>query len=158
MNSQNFKPLRLVIFLLLTLTFVSPIVADDKDWLPVSPKELEMKKGQVEPDADAEAIFWEVRIDDSDSSNLSKKHYVRVIIFTERGREKYSKVDIPFIKGVKIKDVMARVIKPDGSIIELAKTDIFEREITKTDKIKIKAKSFAVANIEPGVIFEYQYK
>ena len=86
------------------------------------------------------------------------KHYVRVKIFTERGREKYSKVDIPYIKGVKIKNIMARVIKADGTIVELAKTDVFDREIAKTDKIKIKAKSFAVPNIEPGVIVEYRYQ
>lgn len=116
-----------------------------------------MKTAKVEADADAEAIFWEVRVDDSTES-LIMKHYVRVKIFTERGREKYSKVDIPYIKGVKIKNIMARVIKADGSIVELAKTDVFDREIAKTDKIKIKAKSFAVPNIEPGVIVEYRYQ
>ena len=102
-------------------------------------------------------IFWEVRVDDS-TENLVMQHYIRVKIFTERGREKYSKVDIPFEKGKKIKDIMARVIKPDGSIVELTKNDIFEREIVKTDKIKIKAKSFAVPNIESGAIVEYRYK
>jgi hypothetical protein len=53
---------------------------------------------------------------------------------------------------------MARVIKPDGSVVELAKNDVFDREIAKTDKIKVKAKSFAVPNIEPGVIVEYRYQ
>lgn len=48
--------------------------------------------------------------------------------------------------------------KPDGSIVDLAKTDVFEREIAKTDKIKVKAKSFAVPSIEPGVILEYRYQ
>ncbi|MBX7172557.1 MAG: DUF3857 domain-containing protein [Pyrinomonadaceae bacterium] len=152
------SPLCLVYFLFTFLLFVIPTLADDKDWKPITPKELEMKKPQVEPDADAEAIFWEVRIDDSSEANLTKQHYVRVKIFTERGREKYSKFDIPFYKGLKIKDIMARVIKPDGSIVEISKNDIFEREIVKADKVKIKAKSFAVPGIEAGVIVEYRYK
>ena len=145
-----------VIFL--TLICLSTAVAQDKDWRPVTADDLAAKSATVEPDADAEAIFWEVRIDDSSIDDLSMKHYVRVKIFTERGREKYSKFDIPFTKGLKIKDLAARVIKTDGSIVEIKKDDIFEREIIKANGIKIKAKSFAIPNIEPGVIVEYRYK
>ena len=132
--------------------------AQSKDWREVAPAELQMKTSQVEPNADAEAIFWEVRLDDSSSDDLSRSHYVRVKIFTERGREKYSKFDIPFYKGLKIKDLSARVIKSDGTITEIKKEDIFEREIIKAGGIKIKAKAFAVPGIEPGVIVEYRYK
>ena len=133
------------------------VVAQDKDWRPVTEKELGMKTGSVEPDADAEVLFWDVRVDDSNPETMVMKHYVRVKIFTDRGREKYSKIDIPFIKGERIKDIQARVIKQDGSIVDVAKADVFDREIAKTDKIKVKAKSFAVPNIEPGVIVEYRY-
>ena len=147
----------LSIFCLL-IAFSQAIFAQDKDWREVTPAELAMKTPKVEADADAEAIFWETRIDDSSSEKLSRNNYVRVKIFTDRGREKFSKVDIPFVKGLKIKDVAARVIKADGSIVELGKEDIFEREIVKANGIKVKAKSFAVPNIEPGVIIEYRYR
>ncbi|MDQ2745941.1 MAG: DUF3857 domain-containing protein, partial [Acidobacteriota bacterium] len=133
------------------------VFSQDRIWRTVSPAELQMKTPQVEPDADAEAIFWEVRVDDKKLDRLSYNHYVRVKIFTERGREKFSKFDIPFYKGKKVEDVAARVIKPDGTITNLQPSDIFEREIVKTDKVKVKAKSFAVPGIEPGVIVEYQY-
>lgn len=134
------------------------VLAQDKDWRAISPDDLAAKTPIVEPDADAEAIFWETRIDDSGSFDLSIKHYVRVKIFTERGREKYSKFDIPFVKGEKIKDLAARVIKADGSIVDIKKEDIFEREIIRANGLKVKAKSFAIPNIEPGVIVEYRYK
>jgi hypothetical protein len=147
----------LLSFLSLLLVCSPAAVAQDKNWREVTPAELQMKTATVEPDADAEAIFWEVRVDDA-SQDLVMKHYVRVKVFNERGREKYSKVDIPYVKGAKIKNIMARVIKPDGSIVELAKEDVFEREIAKADKVKIKAKSFAVPGIEPGVIVEYRYQ
>ena len=133
-------------------------LAQDKEWRQVSPAELQMKTPQVEPGADAEAIFWEIRIDDSASDELALRNYVRVKIFTERGRENYSKFDIPFTRGTKIKDISARVIKPDGTTVEIAKQDIFEREIVKANKVKVKAKSFAVPGIEPGVIVEYRYR
>jgi hypothetical protein len=142
---------------LFAFCFIFPALAHAQDWRPVTSQELGMKMPQVEPDADAEVIFWEVRVDDSDPESMAMKHYIRVKIFTERGREKYSKVDIPFAKGIRIKDIQARVIKPDGSIVDLAKADVFDREIAKTDKIKVKAKSFAVPGIDIGVIVEYRY-
>jgi len=159
MNSFPFKKLSIPIFIVfLALTGAVGFAAQDKDWRPVAPEDLSSKTPIVEPDADAEAIFWEVRIDDSSYSDLSLKHYARVKIFTERGRERYSKFDIPFTKGLKIKDLAARVIRADGSIVEIGKDDIFEREIVRANGLKIKAKSFAIPNIEPGVIVEYRYK
>lgn len=152
-----FRHFAATIVLCMVLAGSNVILAGDNDWRPVTPAELQMKTGKVESDANAEAIFWEVRIDDV-SQDLIMKHYIRVKIFNEQGREKYSKVDIPYLKGVKIKNIMARVIKADGSITELAKADIFDREILKADKIKVKAKSFAVPNIEPGAILEYRYQ
>ncbi len=144
--------------LLIILVFGLQTVFTQIQWRRVSQAELDMKTPKVESDADAEAIFWEIRLDDKKGGKMFYNHYVRVKIFTERGREKFSKFDIPFGKGKKVEEVAARVIKPDGTISELQPGDIFEREILKAGKISIKAKSFAVPGIEPGVIVEYQYK
>lgn len=145
---------------LLCVLFFSAVLAataQNKEWRPVSPADIAAPKPVVEPDADAEALLWEMRIDDS-SDDLDMWHYVRVKIFTERGREKFSKFDIPFIKGTKIKNLTARVVKADGTIVAVTEKDIFEREIVRASGVKVKAKSFAVPNIEPGVIVEYRYK
>ena len=157
-NMKTYQAYLLLICFVFILVSASPTLGQDKDWRPVTPDELSSKKPLVEPDADAEAIFWEVRIDDSGNDDLAMKHYVRVKIYTERGREKYSKFDVPFTKGLKIKDLAARITRPDGSTVEIRKEDIFEREIIKASGVKVKAKSFAVPNIEPGVIIEYRYK
>lgn len=142
---------------LIVLTVTLGLSGQDKDWRPVTPDELAMKTPKVEPDADAEAIFWDVWLDDKKDTKLTYSHYVRVKIFTERGRERFAKMDIPFMKGKKVEKVAARVIKPDGSMVYLKPEDIFEREIAKSGKTKVLAKSFAVPAIEPGVIVEYQY-
>lgn len=147
-----------LIGVLVCLTIGATARSSGDDWREVTSEELAMKTSKVEADADAEAIFWEVRIDDSSDEDLSMQHYVRVKIFTDRGREKYSKFDITFSKGKKIKDIAARVIKPDGSATEIAKSDIFEREIIKASGVKVKAKSFAIPHLEPGVIVEYRYR
>jgi transglutaminase-like putative cysteine protease len=146
-----------LLFLSCLFIFNLQLASAQTQWRAVTPEELQMKTPKVEPDADAEAIFWEVTLDDKKSTKLSFKHYVRVKIFTERGREKFSKFDIPFSKGRKVENVAARVIKADGSTVELQPGDVFERDLLTARNIKIKAKSFAVPSIEPGVIVEYQY-
>jgi hypothetical protein len=153
------KPALLLTLLYFICLFAASATAQvGNEWRAVSPAELEMKAPQVEPDADAEAIFWEVQLDDKKRKKLSYNHYVRVKIFTERGRERFSKFDIPFYKGRKVEEVAARVVKPDGTTVELKPEDVFEREIIKAGKVRIQAKSFAVPGIEPGVIVEYRYK
>ncbi|HEU4768419.1 MAG TPA: DUF3857 domain-containing protein [Pyrinomonadaceae bacterium] len=121
-----------------------------------------MKSPTVEKEADAEGLFWEVKIDDNPEGDLIFDHYLRVKIFTERGRESQSKIDLVFGKlyggETKIKDIAARTIKPDGSIVQLKKEDIYERTIVKGSGLKYKAKSFAMPGVEPGCILEYRWR
>src|ERR1043165_7761809 len=151
-------PLLVIVMLAATGTHWSKISAGSEEWRPVDPADLALKAAVVEPNADAEAIFWDIRIDDGGENDLVLNHYVRIKIFTERGRDQYSKVDIPFLSGVKIKDVAARTIKPDGTIIELTKDDIIEKVVVKVSGLKLRTKTFAFPGVEPGAIIEYKWK
>jgi Domain of Unknown Function with PDB structure (DUF3857)/Transglutaminase-like superfamily len=135
--------------------------AGGDDWRVVDPAELALKTSTVEKDADAEALFWDVRVDDS-TEDLALSHYIRIKIFTERGKETQSKVQIPFGKifgeETRIRDIAARTIKPDGTIVELKKEDIFESTQVKVTGAKVKVKSFAMPGIEPGAIIEYRWR
>ena len=150
------------LFLCLFVGFPRSGKAFGDDWKPIEPAALALKNATVEKDADAEALFWEVRIDDSPDGDLIFNHYIRVKVFTERGRESQSKIDIPYGKlyggEVQIKDIAARTIKSDGSIVELQKKDIFERTIVRASGIKVKARSFAMPAVEPGCIIEYRWR
>jgi hypothetical protein len=139
--------------------FTFPIAVFADDWKPVDPAEFATKTPVVEKDADAEVIFWEVRIDDShmQQNELTLSHYLRVKIFTERGKDSQSKVDIRF-DDARIRDIAARVVKPDGTIVELKNKDIFDRTIARSNGVKFKAKSFALPGVEPGSIIEYRYR
>jgi hypothetical protein len=144
----------------LGLVLPAAVFAGD-DWRPVDAADLALKAPVVEKDADAEAIFWEVWLSDdveSGSPRTVLRHYVRIKVFTERGRESQSKIDIPFLSNWKIQDIAARTIKPDGSIVALKKEDVLERTIEKSNGRKIKAKSFAMPGVEPGAIIEYRWK
>ena len=152
-------PRLLLPLLLLCLGLILPaaIFAGD-DWKPINPADLALKTSVVEKDADAEALTWEVRIDDSQINELALNHYLRVKIFTERGKESQSKIDIPYYSSTRIRDIAARVIKPDGSVLELNKDDVFERTIVKASGVRVKAKSFALPGVEPGSIVEYRWR
>jgi len=131
------------------------------DWRPVEPRELALKSPKVEPGADAEAICWDVRVQDEIDASLARAvlwHYLRIKIFTERGRESQSNIDLPYRTGIKIVDISARTIKPNGEVVEMNKDAVFERTILKAGGIQVKAKSFAMPAVEVGSIIEYRWK
>ena len=131
------------------------------DWRPIVPAELAQKTPKVEPGADAEAIFWDIRLEDQVSGgdvSYSMTHYVRIKIFTDLGREKYATVEIPRGGRVTISDVAARTIKADGTIIDVKKDAIFDRQLVKTKGAKLHGKTFTLPNVAAGDIIEYRYR
>ena len=142
--------------LIISLSSSTALAGDD--WKLIDPADLASKTPLVDKDADAEAIFWEVQIDDGAAGELVFSNYIRVKVFNERGKESQSRIDLTYFGSYKIKDIAARTIKPDGTIVELKKEDVFERTIVKLSGAKLKAKSFAMPNVEPGSIIEYRWK
>jgi uncharacterized protein DUF3857/transglutaminase superfamily protein len=151
-----------LILLCLFAALTAPALASGEDWKPIDPAQLAMKTSVVEKEADAEGLFWEVRMDDNEEGDLIFTHYLRVKVFTERGRESQSKIDLLYGKlygsEIKISDIAARTIKNDGTIVELKKEDIFDRTVVKTSGLKYKSKSFAMPAVEPGCIIEYRWR
>lgn len=151
---------------LVALFLVASLAAQRQEWQAATPDELKMTKGLVDPDADAEAILWDVYVsNDADTGDYETvlHHYVKLKVLNERGRESFSKIDIPFGKisdigaSIKVRDIACRTTKPDGSVVELKSADIFERDVMKGNGIKLKAKSFAVPGIEAGAVIEYRW-
>jgi Domain of Unknown Function with PDB structure (DUF3857)/Transglutaminase-like superfamily len=164
MKLKSFHSRRWILFAVVILVAASinvgpsRVLAGGEEWRPVEQADIALKTPVVEPNADAEAIFWDIRVDDGGAYDLVLNHYVRIKIFTERGRDEHSKVDIPYVGNTKIKDVAARTIKPDGTILELAKEDVIEKVVVKVNGLKLRTKTFAFPGIEPGAIIEYKWK
>ena len=138
--------------------FAGPALAQEKGWRPIAPADLQATEATVEKGADAEAIFWEVRVDDSNSSELALNHYVRIKIFTDKGRDDFARHDVAFTKGTKIRNLEARVTRPDGTESFVDKNDVHERDLVKASGFKVRAKSIAFPNLEVGSIIEYKYR
>ncbi len=156
------RPLRVLSFALFCLPLVAaPALAGRNDWQPVDPAQLAARTPVVEPDADAEAIFWDVYVQDREDPNAVRTildHYIRIKIYTERGKETQSQIDIAYFGRTRLGDIAGRTIKPDGSIVELKPDAIFDRTIVKAGNVKVNTKSFAMPGVEPGCIIEYRWK
>src|SRR5262245_1789298 len=138
----------------------APAQAQVQAWKPIDPAHVALKAPVVEKDADAEAIFLEVYFKDEFDGSTARKvfsNYIRIKVFTQRGVENHGKVDIVYSNRGNVRDIAARTIKPDGSIVEMKKDAVFDREIVRLSGLKLKAKSFALPAIEPGVIVEYRW-
>src|SRR5882724_1997679 len=103
----------------------SAVPAQTKGWQTATADELKQTAPKVEPDPDAEALLWDVYVTDEEEKGTGDlqtilSHYLRIKIYNDRGREAFSKIDIPYgkIEGVgldiRVKNIAARTTKADG--------------------------------------------
>ena len=149
-----------ILWVLLFVVFLSSM-AEEEDWASLDPALLKQTVPTIEKDADVEGIFWEIRVmvryvGDIDYTELN--HYVRLKIYNERGVNYAKKVELRYIDGLDITDIKGRTIKPNGTVVELNPDDVFETTLVATEKAGLKAKTFAMPALEPGVVVEYRWK
>jgi hypothetical protein len=134
----------------------------DVGWLPVTDAQRNMKAPVVEKDAGVEALFWNVHLRDEIMGGEDIRrvlyHYVRLKIFDEKGKEKASTIDIPFSENTAIMYVKGRTIKADGTEVPLKSDSVYERDLVRVGRTRLKVKSFAMPGVEPGAIVEYRWQ
>ncbi len=137
------------------------VSAPADEWDPPVPAELAMKAPEIEPQAEAEALLWDVRVSHELNEGLGRTeewHYLRIKVFTEAGRDRLGTVDIPYLTNQSVSDIAGRTIRPDGSVAELRKESVYERTVVKAGGAKVNVKSFALPGLEVGSIIEYRWK
>ena len=147
-------------YVLLALMLAAPAL-NATTWRPVSHEELVATQSSIDPKADAEALYRDVRILNEASTfgypvNVITE-YVQLKIYTARGKDKYGTVQIPYWNKNNISSVEGRTIKPDGTILELSKDAIFNKVVEKGKGVKVRVISFAMPGVEPGSIIEYRW-
>lgn len=104
----------------------------------------------------APAIYLYRRVERDDTQN-HESNYARIKIFTEEGRQ-FANVELPFWKGHgDIKDIQARTIHKDGSIINFD-GNVFEKTLIKGKGVKVLVKAFTLSDVQVGSILEYRYE
>jgi len=125
-------------------------------WLPVEKADLDATASEIDPSADSEILFRLVEIDDKAEKTTTYRYYRRVKIFNEKGVREFDKVDIETPDTIKLRYILARVIKPDGTIVNIDKKDFHTRDLARQGRRKIKVTSFSFPGLTPGCIIEWQ--
>lgn len=144
--------------LLVAASLLLPALCAAASWPAIDPAERAATTPTIDPEASVEVLARESTIDDSDIYVTVAEHYFRAKVYNKAGVDKLAKIEILFDRNsANVTGVEARTIKPDGTIVELKKSDVFEREVVKAGDIRRRVKSFAPPGLEPGAIVEYRY-
>ena len=111
-----------------------------------------MKEVPYNPGAPAIQLYFSYYKDDNEKF-LSV--YRRIKILTEAGK-KYADAEIEIDPGESLKQLMARTLHPDGTIVEFQGKP-FEKTLSKKRGVKYVAKTFAFPDVTSGSIIEYMY-
>lgn len=140
----------------ITSVFALALTLQAQDFRPVEQELLSRTVPKVDKDADAEAVFWEVTM--AEAGRVQLDHYVRIKIYSEYGREKHARVDLVIPPKTSIGHVSGRTVLPNGIVIPLDRGAIFEREVVRAGRLRVRAVSFAMPGVEPGAVLEYKWR
>jgi transglutaminase-like putative cysteine protease len=146
-----------LVFLILLFPIRS-VYADD--WLPITEAELALTECEIDPEFGAEYLFKQLDIRHYHVSGNPREridHYYRIKVYDNRGVEQFLEDSIKHGKKQRIVDLKARTIKPDGTILPVARDEIFSNKVIKSSNRDVREKAFAFKNLEPGDIIEVQY-
>lgn len=149
-------PLCRRLFLLFCLMSVAYVPLFGANWTQPTAEELKMTSDPAAPDSPAIYLFREEIVNDKMHSHTT---YARIKILTEKGKEDFSEIEIPYEKnasGISISEVAGRTIEPDGTIVPFTGKP-FNKEIVKSGDETVMAKVFSLPDIRVGSIIEYRY-
>jgi len=139
----------------LTLTCAAPVVSLAQFQKPTA-EELKMTADPKTPGA--AAVFLNVE-QKADNVYHYESYYARIKVLTEKGKE-LATVEIPYSNDEykrEVKDIQARTIKPDGTIVPLVgkPADLL---VWKSGNSRSGSKVFTLPSVEVGSILEYYYQ
>jgi hypothetical protein len=141
---------------LLAAVFAATAPLARAGWPAVAPADLAATESTSCPGADAEILLSEHELSET-STETRTEDYVRAKVYTRKGVDEQGKFSIEYSDPFRVRPPSARVVKPDGTSIELKKSDIFETVVAKVGQEKRTKISFAFPNLEPGDIVEYRW-
>jgi hypothetical protein len=143
-------------FLFAILSLLAAIPAwSAPTWTQPTPEELKMTSDPAAPDAPAVYLFREEFVDDNVHFH---RVYAQIKILTEKGKEEFSDIEIPYEGGNSdIKAVEGRTIHADGTVIPFTGKP-YSKELVKSGDVKWMSKVFSMPDVQVGSIIEYRWE
>ena len=164
--------MRLFRYFLLSILLSTSLacLGQSEDWLPITDQDRQFKDVPGNPGAAAVRLYYAHYIDDNATSEFV---YERIKILNEKALnpdeegKTYADVEIPVLNIVgeryginlivRMVDLKARTIHPDGSIVEF-NGKVFEKTRYKGRRGKFASKAFSLPAVTVGSIVEYKYR
>ncbi len=159
----------------MTLVFFLPVCVTAKEsWQPATAQELSGTKSTFEPDAPAEALVYNLFINDESWPRERRVElYVRYKIYDPEKAERLMRLSEPVMSydGYELRevDLEARLYLPDGTVRKFGSESVHERDMLKKGAadsfwrrfftgggLNIREKFLAVGGAVPGAILEYR--
>ncbi len=142
----------------------APLFASSNEWSQPTAEQLKMTSDPAAPNAAAVYLYYEDLVDDKVHFH---KVYAEVKILTEKGKEDFSEIQIPYEQGeaapegmtansMSVNEVRGRTIEPDGTVVPFTGKP-YQKELLKTGEEKVMEKVFSLPDLRVGSIIEYQY-
>lgn len=146
--------LRLRLLLVTCFAMISVAVAQKpiEDWLPITQEEKQIQDAPWNPGSPAIQLYFEYYKDDNEKF-ISV--YKRIKILREAGK-KYADLEIEVRPGTSLKELAARTIHPDGTVVDF-KGKPFVKTIFKGRGVKYTAAEFTMPDVTLGSIVECRY-
>ena len=140
--------------LLVVFLALGALPAFGSDWTQPTPEELKMTSDPAAPDAPAVYLFREEKVNDDLHDHTM---YARIKILTEKGKEMFSDIEIPYqATNFKITDIAGRTIHSDGTLIPMTAKPI-DKLVVKSGNFKVMEKVFTMPDVQVGSILEYRW-
>lgn len=114
------------------------------------------KSLKSEDGSSAVMLDWQRMDDNRDGIDAE---YVRIKVFTDEGK-KYADVEVPYLNDYpilgRVTDISARTIHADGTIVPFD-GNVFDKVLYKSNGVSVRAKTFSLADVQPGSILEYRF-
>ncbi|HVU16456.1 MAG TPA: DUF3857 domain-containing protein [Candidatus Didemnitutus sp.] len=125
-------------------------------WEPIDDADLASTECKSFPGSSAEILFQRQTLEYS-SGNTWTTRSIRTKIYSAKGALDVGVTNIEYPAGRSVSELVARVVKPNHTIIELGKEDFHDSVAAKVGSYKIKRKTLAVPNLESGDILDIRW-
>jgi hypothetical protein len=128
-------------------------------WPAISDEERKLASVPQDPEADAVLLRNDRQgklLKPADDWTNRFNYHLRMKILKPAGK-RYGEIHIPAGKFSRVGNIEARTIKPDGTIVPVAKDQIFDKTMFQIGDVTSTEKVFNFPAVEPGAILEYRY-
>jgi hypothetical protein len=155
---------RIALFLCLGFLACAPAFASSNEWAQPTAQQLKMTSDPAAPNASAVYLYYEEIVDDK--LHLHKV-YAEVKILTEKGKEDFNEIEMPYESGEatpeggnadeqSVNQVRGRTIEPDGTVVPFTGKP-YQKQLLKIGGEKLMEKVFSLPDVRVGSVIEYEY-